>query len=120
MSSSPPAARTRPLARFEADERYSSSTRVIFSRPTNKKNGENLFAFAKRKQTIGCLSLFARAQVIQAKDRAKWASRSARVDAEKRKNKAEMAEWMLVWLDDPSMFPAWVERRRAVLLNLST
>ena len=66
------------------------------------------------------LSGFARAQVIQAKDRAKWASRSRRVDAEKRKNKAEMAEWMLVWLDDPSMFAAWVERRRAVLFNLVT
>jgi hypothetical protein len=66
------------------------------------------------------LSRFVRAQVIQAKDRAKWASRSRRVDAEKRKNKAEMAEWMLVWVDDPSMFPAWVERRRAVLLHLAT
>jgi hypothetical protein len=66
------------------------------------------------------LSRFARSQVIQAKDRAKWASRSRRVDAEKRKNKAEMAEWMLVWLDDPSMFVSWVERRRAVLLNLTT
>jgi hypothetical protein len=66
------------------------------------------------------LSRFARSQVIQAKDRAKWASRSRRVDAEKRKNKAEMAEWMLVWLDDPSMFASWVERRRAVLLNLAT
>ena len=66
------------------------------------------------------LSAFTRAQVIQAKDRAKWASRSARVDAEKRKNKAEMAEWMLVWLDDPAMFVSWVERRRAVLSNLAT
>jgi hypothetical protein len=66
------------------------------------------------------LSRFARGQVIQAKDRAKWASRSRSVDAEKRKNKAEMAEWMLVWLDDPAMFVSWVERRRAVLLNLAT
>lgn len=64
------------------------------------------------------LRRFTRDQVIAAKDRAKWASRSPRVDQEKRKAKAEMAEWMLVWLDDPAMFTAWVERRRAVLLDL--
>lgn len=26
--------------------------------------------------------------------------------------KAEMVEWMLVWLDDPAMFPAWASVRR--------
>jgi len=59
------------------------------------------------------LARFCRAAVIAAKDRAKWAARSARVDPEKRKVKAEMAEWMLVWLGDPSVFPAWVPLRRA-------
>lgn len=46
-----------------------------------------------------------RAQVIAAKDRAKWLSRS-------KPYKAEMAEWMLVWLGDPSVFPVWVDALR--------
>jgi hypothetical protein len=53
--------------------------------------------------------------VIRAKDHARWASRSARVAAEKRRLKAEMAEWMLIWLGDPGLFPAWVTIRQAKL-----
>jgi hypothetical protein len=60
------------------------------------------------------LARFIRTQVITAKDHAKWAARSPRVEEAKRQAKAEMAEWMLVWLDDPSMFAAWAARRRAV------
>jgi hypothetical protein len=51
---------------------------------------------------------YCRRQVIAAKDRAKFL-------AEKHPQKEEMAEWMLVWLEDPEMFPAWVERRKAIL-----
>jgi hypothetical protein len=58
------------------------------------------------------LRRYCRKQVIAAKDRAKWLSRSGRIDQEKRQTKAEMAEWMLVWLDDPSMFEAWIRARR--------
>lgn len=61
------------------------------------------------------LRQFIRLQVIEAKDHARWASRSQRVEEEKRQAKAEMVAWMLVWLDDPAMFVAWAERRRAVL-----
>lgn len=50
--------------------------------------------------------------VIEAKDHARLASRNQRVAEEKRRVKAEMVEWMLVWLDDPAMFPAWVELRK--------
>jgi hypothetical protein len=25
-----------------------------------------------------------------------------------RRTKAEMAEWMLVWLGDPALFPSWI------------
>ncbi len=46
------------------------------------------------------LRKFCRAEVIRAKDRAKLASKS------------EMAEWMLVWLGDPAMFPQWARLRR--------
>src|ERR1700720_905241 len=56
-----------------------------------------------------------RAQVIKAKDRARFASRNPKVSAEKRAAKAEMVQWMLVWLDDPSMFGDWVTLRRGQL-----
>jgi hypothetical protein len=50
---------------------------------------------------------YCRRQVIAAKDRAKFA-------AKKKPEKAEMAEWMLVWLENPAVFPAWVEARNKV------
>lgn len=53
----------------------------------------------------------ARTEVITAKDRARFASRNAKVDPEKRALKVEMVEWMLVWLGDPALFPAWVTLR---------
>ena len=53
-----------------------------------------------------------RQQVIAAKDRARWASRNSRVEEPVRRRKAEMLEWMLVWLDDPAMFETWVRLRR--------
>jgi hypothetical protein len=61
------------------------------------------------------LRRFTRDQVIGAKDRARWASRNSRVDEEVRRRKAEMLEWMLVWLDDPAMFGSWVRLRRQTM-----
>jgi hypothetical protein len=46
-----------------------------------------------------------RRQVIAAKDR-------ARFHAEKHPEKPEMIQWMLVWLENPEVFPAWVEIRK--------
>jgi hypothetical protein len=54
------------------------------------------------------LRRYCRDQVIAAKDRARYLSRI-------RPLKAEMVEWMLVWLGDPAMFPAWAELRREKL-----
>jgi hypothetical protein len=51
------------------------------------------------------LARYCRRQVIAAKDRAKFA-------AKKKPEKTEMAEWMLVWLENPTVFPAWVEARK--------
>lgn len=48
---------------------------------------------------------YCRRQVIAAKDRAKFLV--AKVPA-----KEEMVEWMLVWLENPEVFPAWVEARK--------
>lgn len=50
--------------------------------------------------------------VIEAKDRARWTSKSPRVDEETRTRKAEMVEWMLVWLADPAMFETWAALRK--------
>jgi hypothetical protein len=51
--------------------------------------------------------------VIRTKDRVRYASRNPKVAADKRAIKEEMVQWMLVWLDDPAMFTAWVQLRRA-------
>jgi hypothetical protein len=56
-----------------------------------------------------------REQVIAAKDRARWISRGENVEHSKRQLKAEMVEWMLVWLGDPAMFPAWAQLRRVTI-----
>jgi hypothetical protein len=58
------------------------------------------------------LRRFTRNQVIAAKERARWASRNLRAAEAVRRRKAEMLEWMLVWLDDPAMFETWVRLRR--------
>jgi hypothetical protein len=55
---------------------------------------------------------YARRQVIAAKDRARFLAESPRTAPEKRAQKQEMAQWMLVWLENPEVFPAWVEARR--------
>jgi hypothetical protein len=64
------------------------------------------------------LQRFCRAQVIRAKDRARWASRNERVAPDRRAVKAEMVDWMLVWLGDPAMFRQWVEIRRSRMSQL--
>jgi hypothetical protein len=61
------------------------------------------------------LRRFCRDQVIGAKLRAQYASRNPRVDEIRRRAKAEMAEWMRVWLGDPALFPAWARLRREFL-----
>ena len=48
--------------------------------------------------------------VIEAKDHARWAARKP----ERRVEKEEMALWMLTWLENPPLFPQWVQLRRKV------
>jgi hypothetical protein len=55
---------------------------------------------------------YCRRQVIAAKDRAKFTSANPRTSEAKRAEKSEMAQWMLVWLENPPVFPAWVEARK--------
>ena len=58
---------------------------------------------------------YCRRQVIAAKDRAKFLAHSPRLTPEKQAQKEEMAQWMLVWLENPEVFPAWVEARKNAL-----
>ena len=53
-----------------------------------------------------------RRQVIAAKDRARFLAGNARISEEKRVEKEEMVQWMLVWLETPDVFPVWVEARK--------
>lgn len=50
--------------------------------------------------------------VIQAKDHARLAARGAKTSPEKKVQKEEMIQWMLVWLENPGIFPAWVKLRK--------
>jgi len=58
---------------------------------------------------------YCRRQVIAARARAKFAIASPRTGAEKKAEKLEMSQWMLVWLENPAVFAAWVEVRKKVL-----
>ncbi|HLN00174.1 MAG TPA: hypothetical protein VK335_12870 [Bryobacteraceae bacterium] len=53
--------------------------------------------------------------VIQAKDHARLAARSSKITPEKKTMKEEMVQWLLVWLENPGVFPAWVKLRRLKL-----
>jgi hypothetical protein len=55
---------------------------------------------------------YCRRQVIAAKDRARFVARNPKTSPEKKARKDEMAQWMLVWLENPEVFPAWVEIRK--------
>jgi hypothetical protein len=50
--------------------------------------------------------------VIEAKDHARLAARSRKTSPEKKAQKEEMIEWMLVWLENPGVFPLWVKLRK--------
>jgi hypothetical protein len=58
---------------------------------------------------------YARRQVIAAKDRARFLADNPRTAPDKQAQKEEMVRWMLVWLENPEVFPAWVEARKRTL-----
>ncbi len=55
---------------------------------------------------------YCRRQVIAAKDRTRFQMQRPATPPEKRTQKEEMVQWMLVWLENPDVFPAWVEIRK--------
>ena len=58
---------------------------------------------------------YCRRQVIGAKDRARFLAGRPATAPEKKVEKEEMVRWMLVWLESPEVFPAWVEARKRVM-----
>ena len=53
-----------------------------------------------------------RRAVLTGKEHARLAARRAGSSPEASARKEEMASWMLVWLENPGIFPAWLALRR--------
>ncbi len=58
---------------------------------------------------------YCRRQVIAAKDRARFLAQNPGTGSEKQAIKQEMTRWMLVWLENPEVFPAWVDARKRAM-----
>jgi hypothetical protein len=63
---------------------------------------------------------YVRRQVIGAKDRARFLASNPRTPPDKQGLKREMVEWMMTWLENPEIFPAWVMARKQVLARSTT
>lgn len=53
-----------------------------------------------------------RRAVLTGKDHARLAVRRSGISEEAKKIKEQMAEWMLLWLENPEVFPAWLALRK--------
>ncbi len=53
-----------------------------------------------------------RREVIVAKEHARLAGRRRGIAPEARALKEEMVSWMIVWLETPDLFPAWLKLRK--------
>lgn len=53
-----------------------------------------------------------RRAVRQAKDRLRLTLRRKNLREETRREKQELLEWFLVWLENPGVFPVWLEAKR--------
>jgi hypothetical protein len=60
---------------------------------------------------------YCRRQVIGAKDRARHIAYAAKAAPAKQAQKKEMVDWMLVWLENPDIFAAWMEARKRLGLT---
>jgi formamidopyrimidine-DNA glycosylase len=72
--------------------------------------------YAEAMETGGrARARYCRRQVLAARSRAKFLAANPRTSPEKKALKSEMAQWMLVWLENPEVFPAWVEARKRAM-----
>jgi hypothetical protein len=96
-----------PIAQPFGGVRQSSFEDLEASLLEMEKEYSKAVASHDRNRAVAC-----RRTVIQAKDRARLISRNQKVDSEKRRQRAEMVEWMLVWLENPGIFESWVALRK--------
>jgi hypothetical protein len=66
--------------------------------------------FARKKDQTGLRR--ARETALKGKQRAQMIARNPAVDERKRAEKAEIAEWFSIWLQQPEIFDDWLELRR--------
>jgi hypothetical protein len=75
------------------------------------KNLENLRRqFARTKDETGLRRV--REVGLKGKQRAQMIARNPKVDAAKRAEKTEIAEWFTVWLQTPEIFQDWLDLRQ--------
>lgn len=104
-------------AKWRAADPYEAMFRNVlkfsdFTQATSSiKRLENLRKqFARTKDDEGLRRV--REIVLKGKRRAEMIARNPKVDERKRAEKAEIAEWFTVWLQQPELFDAWLELRR--------
>jgi hypothetical protein len=66
--------------------------------------------FARKKDQTGLRVV--RETALKGKRRAQMIARNAAVDERKRAEKAEIAEWFTIWLQQPEIFDDWLELRQ--------
>ena len=55
---------------------------------------------------------YCRQIAVLGRRRAEWITRNPRVGFRKRMQKAEIARWFALWLENPSLFESWLELRK--------
>lgn len=61
-----------------------------------------------------------RSVVIRAKQHAEFAANNLKIHQRKRNVKSEMALWLHTWLENPPLFPTWVELRKQRMPQFSS
>ena len=67
---------------------------------------------AARETGNEVLALHCRRVVMIGKEHARLAARHAGASADEQRRKDEMASWMLLWLENPELFPSWLALRK--------
>jgi hypothetical protein len=103
--------------RYRATDPYEAMFRNVLKFSTfaqaaaSIKNLENLRReFARKKDREGLRRVHETA--LKGKQRAQMIARNRNVDEKKRDEKAEIAEWFTVWLQQPEVFNDWLELRQ--------
>jgi hypothetical protein len=103
--------------RYRATDPYEAMFRNVLKFSTfiqaaaSIKNLDNLRReFARKKDQEGLRRV--QETALKGKQRAQMIARNRNVDEKKREEKAEIAEWFTVWLQQPEVFTDWLELRQ--------